>query len=110
MASIRATKRAASTWRSARSSPYRPTTTRCWPRAWRCSRACTPRRQRGGEAMLMLSRRDVFALLTLDACIDAVERAFRHHADGNTLGPAVLSVPAATGSFHVKAAGLGGDP
>ena len=60
--------------------------------------------------MLILSRRDVFALLTLNGCIDAVERAFRHHAAGNTLGPAVLGVPAANGSFHVKAAGFGGDP
>src|SRR5262249_56753721 len=58
---------------------------------------------------LALSRRDVLDLLSLRDCIDAVERAFRLHADGRTLGPGVLSVHAADGSFHVKAAGLAGD-
>jgi len=58
---------------------------------------------------LILSRRDVVDLLTLDDCIDAVERAFRLHADGRTLGPAVLSVPAENGGFHIKAAGLRGE-
>lgn len=59
--------------------------------------------------MLLLSRRDVRELLTLHDCIEAVERAFRLHADGRTLGPGVLSVPAARGGFHIKAAGLAGD-
>jgi alanine dehydrogenase len=56
--------------------------------------------------MLLLSRRDVVTLLTLRDCIDAVEQAFRLHADGRTFGPGVLGVPAGDGSFHVKAAGL----
>ena len=59
--------------------------------------------------MLILSRRDVFDLLTLPDCIDAVERAFRLHAEGRTLGPGVLAVPAGDGSFHIKAAGLLGE-
>ena len=58
---------------------------------------------------LILSRRDVVDLLTLGDCIDAVERAFRLHADGRTLGPAVLSVHAENGGFHIKAAGLRGE-
>lgn len=57
---------------------------------------------------LVLSRTDVHALLTLPDCIDAVEQAFRAHAEGRTFGPGVLSVHAADGGFHVKAAGLGG--
>ena len=57
---------------------------------------------------LMLSRRDVLELLTLRDCIDAVEDAFRLHADGRTLGPGVLGVPAENGGFHIKAAGLRG--
>jgi alanine dehydrogenase len=60
--------------------------------------------------MLVLSRADVLELLSLRECIDAVERAFRLHADGLTLGPGVLSVPAEGGGFHIKAAGLVGEP
>lgn len=39
-------------------------------------------------------------------CIEAVEEAFRLHARGETLPPAILGVRAADGGFHVKAAGL----
>jgi alanine dehydrogenase len=59
--------------------------------------------------MLVLSRRDVLALLPLHDCIEAVEHALRLHADGRTFGPAVLGVAAGDGSFHVKAAGLAGE-
>ena len=59
--------------------------------------------------MLVLSRRDVFELLPLADCIDAVERAFRLHADKRTFGPGVLGIQAGDGSFHVKAAGLLGE-
>ena len=58
---------------------------------------------------LILSRSDVLDLLSLPECIDAVERAFYLHAEGRTLGPGVLSVPAAGGGFHIKAAGLVGE-
>ncbi len=58
---------------------------------------------------LILSRRDVIDLLGLRDCIEAVERAFRLHAEGRTFGPGVLGIHAAVGSFHVKAAGLVGD-
>jgi alanine dehydrogenase len=59
--------------------------------------------------MRILSRRDVLELLSLRECIAAVEDAFRQHAEGRTLGPGVLGVPAGRGGFHVKAAGLVGD-
>ena len=59
--------------------------------------------------MLVLSRQDVVDLLTLQDCIAAVERAFRLHAERRTLGPGVLAVHAADGSFHIKAAGLQGE-
>ena len=58
---------------------------------------------------LILSRSDVLDLLSLPECIEAVERAFYLHAEGRTLGPGVLSVPAVGGGFHIKAAGLGGE-
>jgi alanine dehydrogenase len=62
------------------------------------------------DSTLVLTRRDVLALLTLPECIDAVERAFRLHAEGRTLRPGVVGVPAGGGGFHIKAAGLIGDP
>ena len=55
---------------------------------------------------LILSRRDVVELVSVRDCIEAVERAFRLHAEGRTLGPGVLAVPADGGGFHVKAGGL----
>ena len=57
---------------------------------------------------LVLSRADVLDLLSLPECINAVEHAFRLHAEGHTLGPGVLSVHASGGGFHIKAAGLVG--
>ncbi|MGH7306688.1 MAG: ornithine cyclodeaminase family protein [Candidatus Rokuibacteriota bacterium] len=60
-------------------------------------------------SVLVLSRTEVLDLLSLPDCIDAVERAFRQHAEGRTLGPGVLSVSATDGGFHVKAAGLLGE-
>jgi alanine dehydrogenase len=59
--------------------------------------------------MRILSRRDVIEALTLPECIAAVENAFRLHAEGGTLGPGVLGIPAAGGGFHIKAAGLAGE-
>jgi alanine dehydrogenase len=59
--------------------------------------------------MLALSRSDVLELLTLPDCIEAVERAFRSHAEGRTLGPGVLGIHAANGGFHLKAAGVLGE-
>jgi alanine dehydrogenase len=59
--------------------------------------------------MRILSRRDVVDLLSMGDCIAAVEHAFRLHAQGRTLGPGVLGVPATDGGFHIKAAGLVGE-
>jgi len=55
---------------------------------------------------LLLTRSDVASLLTLDDCIGGVEAAFRLHAEGRTLPPAVLGVPSGDGGFHIKTAGL----
>lgn len=54
----------------------------------------------------ILTGRDVERLLGWDECIAAVEGAFRLHAEGRSLAPAVLGVRAPHGTFHVKAAGL----
>jgi alanine dehydrogenase len=55
---------------------------------------------------LILTRRDVEALLGWDECVAAVEDAFRLHAEGRSLAPGVLGVRGPDGGFHVKAAGL----
>ena len=56
----------------------------------------------------LLSRADVESLLTPQACMAAVEDAFRGHALGETEPPWILGMHAGEGSFHVKAAGLHG--
>ncbi len=56
---------------------------------------------------LVLTRRDVAALLDVDRCIAVVERAFRLHGEGRTQPPGTLAVPAPPGGFHIKAGVLG---
>jgi len=58
----------------------------------------------GAAGTLLLSRNDVERLLTPDACISAVEDAFRQHALGNIPAPGILGFHAHEGSFHIKAA------
>jgi alanine dehydrogenase len=58
---------------------------------------------------LLLSRDDVERLLTPDACIAAVEDAFRQLANGTAPPPGILGMHAGDGSFHVKAGFLQGD-
>lgn len=55
---------------------------------------------------LVLTRRDVAALLDIDACITAVEAAFRVHGQGLAPPPAIAGLHAPHGGFHVKAATL----
>lgn len=60
----------------------------------------------GPSGTRLLTRNDVGALLGLDDCITAVEDALRLHAQGRSLPPGVLGVPAIDGGFHIKAAGV----
>ena len=55
----------------------------------------------------LLSRHDVASLLTLDDCIDAVERAFGMLGRGELPPPAVAGVHVPGGAFHIKAAAAG---
>ena len=52
---------------------------------------------------LVLTRRDVASLLTIDECTSAVERAFKLFGEGKTQPPGVLGVYAEDGGFHIKA-------
>jgi alanine dehydrogenase len=54
------------------------------------------------EEILLLTPREVRGLLTIDECIAAVERAFRLCGEGKTVPPAVVSLHAPHGGFHVK--------
>ena len=47
-------------------------------------------------------------LLGIDECTDAVEQAFRWHAEGLTVPPEVLGVHVPGGGFHIKTAGMRG--
>jgi alanine dehydrogenase len=59
--------------------------------------------QMNPEGTLILTRRDVASLLTIDDCTQAVERVFKMYGEGKTSPPGVLGVPASEGGFHIKA-------
>ena len=62
--------------------------------------------QMAPDGTLLLNRSEIRELLTLEESISAVERAYRAHAEGNTLAAGLLHVDAHGGEFHVKAGGL----
>jgi alanine dehydrogenase len=55
------------------------------------------------DGTLLLTRREVATLLNIDECMNAVEAAFRLHAEGKTTPPGVLGIHAQNGGFHIKA-------
>jgi alanine dehydrogenase len=55
------------------------------------------------EGTILLTRRDVAKLLSIEECISAIERVFRLHGEGRTAPPEILGVQAADGGFHIKA-------
>ena len=56
--------------------------------------------------VILLTRQDVSALLSLKDCIAAVEEAFRRHGAGETIPPGVLGTHVENGGFHIKTAVL----
>lgn len=58
--------------------------------------------------MLLLNRQEVASLLTMPEYIAIVEQAFRAHAEGGSLEPALAHVDGVGGEFHIKAGGLRG--
>ena len=56
--------------------------------------------------MLILTRSQIAALLNFDDYVVMVEEAFRAHAEGRSLRPALMHVDAPEGEFHIKAGGL----
>jgi alanine dehydrogenase len=58
------------------------------------------------QPIILLSRRDLAALMPFGDYVDAVAEAFRRHAQGRAVLPPAMHIPAETGGFHVKAGGL----
>ncbi|MCU1233401.1 MAG: ornithine cyclodeaminase [Candidatus Solibacter sp.] len=56
--------------------------------------------------MLILSRRQIAGLLKFDEYVSVVGQAFRAHAEGCSMPPALMHVNAPDGEFHIKAGGL----
>lgn len=56
----------------------------------------------------VLSRTDLQRLMRFGDYVDAVAQAFRLHAEGQSVLPDPMHIPAEGGGFHVKAASLGG--
>jgi len=55
------------------------------------------------DGTLVLTRDDVASVLTIEDCIQGVERVFRMHGEGKTSPPGVLGVHRSDGGFHIKA-------
>lgn len=55
------------------------------------------------DGTLLLTGRDVAALLTIDECMVAVEHAFKLYGEGRTQSPGILGIQARDGGFHIKA-------
>ncbi len=58
--------------------------------------------------LLLLPAAEVTALLDVDSCLEAVERAFRLLGEGRAQPPALCGLHVGGGGFHVKAAVLDG--
>ena len=56
---------------------------------------------------LLLTRKNVAGLLTIDECIKAVETAFKLYAQGKTQPPKILGLHVPNGGFHIKAGVMG---
>jgi alanine dehydrogenase len=52
---------------------------------------------------LLINRREIKSLLTIERCIVAVEEAFKLLASGKAQPPGILGVHAKDGGFHIKA-------
>lgn len=58
------------------------------------------------EGTLLITRDDLQSMLSRSDYLEIVESAFRAHAEGKTLPPALMHVDAVGGEFHVKAGGI----
>lgn len=57
-------------------------------------------------SLIVLSRQDLTALMPFGAYVDAIAEAFRLHAEGRSVSPPPMHIPADGGGFHIKAGSL----
>ena len=57
-------------------------------------------------SLIVLSKEDLTALMPFGSYVDAVADAFRLHAEGRSVSPQPMHIPAEGGGFHVKAGSL----
>ena len=57
----------------------------------------------GPSNTLLLTRQEVASLLSIGECMDAVEKAFKLHAEGRAATPKILGLHVSNGGFHIKA-------
>jgi ornithine cyclodeaminase/alanine dehydrogenase-like protein (mu-crystallin family) len=67
-----------------------------------------PARPSGAPETLVLTRRDIAALMRPPDYLAAVEAGFRASAEGNAHAPAPMHLPGQAGAFHAKGASLAG--
>jgi alanine dehydrogenase len=60
----------------------------------------------GDSPLRIIGRSEIQRVLSMQDCIDAVERAFLAQADGRVLEPRITGTRVHGGGFHVKTAGL----
>jgi alanine dehydrogenase len=56
--------------------------------------------------LIVLSKQELTALMPFGEYVDAVAEAFRMHAEGRSVSPPPMHIPADGGGFHVKAGSL----
>lgn len=55
------------------------------------------------QGTLLITRHEVASILKIEECMDAVEEAFKLHAEGKALPPKILGIHVQNGGFHIKA-------
>ncbi len=60
----------------------------------------------GSPSLIVLSKQDLTALMPFGEYVNAVADAFRLHAEGQSVSPPPMHIPAIGGGFHVKAGSL----
>src|SRR6476620_6522444 len=78
------------------------------------SKLCATLARRGDCAMdvklppplIVLPKQELTALMPFGEYVDAVADAFRLHAEGRSVSPPPMHIPADGGGFHVKAGSL----
>src|SRR6476620_7003518 len=61
----------------------------------------------GSTNTILLQRKQITSLLSIEECMNAVEHSFSLHGEGKVMAPKVLGMHVDQGGFHIKAGILG---